>query len=143
MGLRGRGARAAGTVAAPSVGSPSCPRALPDPHMDTEAQDGAEVQDGAEALSEGCSLAEVSEGPPAQWSVPEVCAWLDARCGDGDLVQLAAEHGVSGRALLRMTEGTLRRMGVAPRSRRRELLRELLGLRLQQELEELLSIAGE
>eukprot|EP00075_Anas_platyrhynchos_P003003 XP_005026490.2 protein aveugle isoform X3 [Anas platyrhynchos] len=110
--------------------------------MDTEAQDGAEVQDGAEALSEGCSLAEVSEGPPAQWSVPEVCAWLDARCGDGDLVQLAAEHGVSGRALLRMTEGTLRRMGVAPRSRRRELLRELLGLRLQQELEELLSIAG-
>lgn len=30
--------------------------------MDTEAQDGAEVQDGAEALSEGCSLAEVSEG---------------------------------------------------------------------------------
>lgn len=85
---------------------------------------------------------QVSEGPPAQWSVPEVCAWLDARCGDGDLVQLAAEHGVSGRALLRMTEGTLRRMGVAPRSRRRELLRKLLGLRLQQELEELLSIAG-
>lgn len=85
---------------------------------------------------------QVSEGPPAQWSVPEVCAWLDAWCGDGDLVQLVAEHGVSGRALLRMTEGTLRRMGVAPRSRRQELLWELLGLRLQQELEELLSIAG-
>ncbi|KQK80814.1 hypothetical protein AAES_89469 [Amazona aestiva] len=33
-------------------------------------------------------------------------------------------------------------MGVTPRSRRRELLRELLQLRLQQELEELLSIVG-
>lgn len=85
---------------------------------------------------------QVSEGPPAQWTVPEVCAWLGARRGDGDLAQLAAEHAVTGRALLRLTEGTLRRMGVAPRSRRRELLRELLGLRLQQELEELLSIAG-
>lgn len=85
---------------------------------------------------------QVSEGPPAQWTVPEVCAWLGARRGDRDLAQLAAEHAVTGRALLRLTEGTLRRMGVAPRSRRRELLRELLGLRLQQELEELLSIAG-
>ncbi|KAF1649954.1 Sterile alpha motif domain-containing protein 12, partial [Eudyptes chrysocome] len=97
------------------------------------------LQDGAEALLEGCPTAEVSR-PAGQWTVAEVGAWLTARSGAGELAELAREHAVSGRALLRLTEGTLRRMGVAPRSRRRELLRELLRLRLQQELEELLSV---
>ncbi|XP_015715234.1 sterile alpha motif domain-containing protein 12-like isoform X2 [Coturnix japonica] len=96
------------------------------------------VQDGAEELQKGCLHKEVS---PAQWTVPEVCAWLGAR--HGDLAPLAAEHAITGRALLRLTEGTLQRMGVAPCSRRWELLQELLGLRLQQELEELLCIVGE
>ncbi|OXB60642.1 hypothetical protein ASZ78_001431 [Callipepla squamata] len=118
------------------------------------------VQDGAEAPQEGCLPNEMSQGqclqppqqrdnpsssfssptqvPPTQWTVQEVCAWLGAR--HGDLALLAAEHAVTGRALLRLTEGTLQRMGVAPCSRRWELLQELLGLRLQQELEELLSI---
>ncbi|KAF1501172.1 Sterile alpha motif domain-containing protein 12, partial [Eudyptula minor] len=99
------------------------------------------LQDGAEALLEGCPTAEVSR-PVGQWTVAEVGAWLTARSGAGELAELVREHAVSGRALLRLTEGTLRRMGVAPRSRRRELLRELLRLRLQQELEELLSIVG-
>jgi len=71
-----------------------------------------------------------------------VGAWLAARSGTTELAELAHEHGVSGRALLRLTEGTLRRMGVTPRSRRRELLRELLRLRLQQELGELLRLVG-
>ncbi|NWZ47422.1 SAM12 protein, partial [Haliaeetus albicilla] len=99
------------------------------------------VQDGAEALLEGCPMAEVSR-PAGQWTVAEVGAWLAARSGTRELAELAQEHAVSGRVLLRLTEGTLRRMGVAPWSRRRELLRELLRLRLQQELEELLSIVG-
>ncbi|XP_065587192.1 sterile alpha motif domain-containing protein 12-like [Cyrtonyx montezumae] len=108
-----------------------------------------QVRDGAEVLQEGCLPNEMSQGqclqppqqvPPTQWTVQEVCAWLGAR--HGDLALLAAEHAVTGRALLRLTEGTLQRMGVAPCSRRWELLQELLGLRLQQELEELLSIVG-
>ncbi|XP_064304464.1 sterile alpha motif domain-containing protein 12-like isoform X2 [Phalacrocorax carbo] len=108
------------------------------------------VQDGAEVPPEGRPTAEASEGccrrerrPAGQWTVAEVGAWLAARSGSAELAELAREHDVSGRALLRLTEGTLRRMGVAPRNRRRELLRELLRLRLQQELEELLSIVGE
>ncbi|KAM6366302.1 protein aveugle-like [Alca torda] len=92
-------------------------------------------QDGAEAAPEGC--------PTAEWTVSEVGAWLAARSGAGELTELAHQHAVSGRVLLRLTEGTLRRMGVSPRSRRRELLRELLRLRLRQELQELLSIVGE
>ncbi|NXK18589.1 AVE protein, partial [Arenaria interpres] len=78
----------------------------------------------------------------SQWTVAEAGAWLAARSGAGELVELAHRHAVSGRVLLRLTEGTLRRMGVSPRSRRRELLRELLRLRLQQQLQELLSIVG-
>ncbi|KAM9017732.1 sterile alpha motif domain-containing protein 12-like isoform 1-T6 [Guaruba guarouba] len=104
------------------------------------------VQDGAEASLEGCPMSEESEEkqrPVAQWTVAEAGAWLAARSGAGELLELAHEHDVSGRVLLRLTEGTLRRMGVTPRSRRRELLRELLQLRLQQELEELLSIVGQ
>lgn len=111
---------------------------------------GLERQAGDEGTSQLAPLlpAQVSEEawweqrPAGQWTVAEVGAWLAARSGTRELAELAQEHAVSGRVLLRLTEGTLRRMGVAPRSRRRELLRELLRLRLQQELEELLSIVG-
>lgn len=56
IGVQGAVLTPAFAAPPPFAGSPGCPHALPDPHMD------AEVQDGAEALSEGCSLAEVSEG---------------------------------------------------------------------------------
>ncbi|XP_074009771.1 protein aveugle-like [Numenius arquata] len=107
------------------LGSLSCPL----PNMDTQEQD------GAKAPPERC--------PTTEWTVAEVGAWLAARSGAGELAELAHQHAISGRVLLRLTEGTLRRMGVSPRSRRRDLLRELLRLRLQQELQELLSIVGE
>ncbi|XP_064304463.1 sterile alpha motif domain-containing protein 12-like isoform X1 [Phalacrocorax carbo] len=114
--------------------------------MELEGQAGARGDIPARPLlpaqaSEGCCRRE--RRPAGQWTVAEVGAWLAARSGSAELAELAREHDVSGRALLRLTEGTLRRMGVAPRNRRRELLRELLRLRLQQELEELLSIVGE
>ncbi|XP_030800670.1 protein aveugle-like [Camarhynchus parvulus] len=101
------------------------------------------AEDGAEEPQEGSPEAEVPEGPqrPAgQWSGPEAGSWLAAH---GGAAGLAREHGLTGRALLRLSESSLRRMGVTPRSRRRELLRELLRLRLQQEMQELRSIAGE
>ncbi|NXP29145.1 AVE protein, partial [Scytalopus superciliaris] len=99
------------------------------------------VQDGAEAPLDGCPETEVKEphGPAGQWSVCEVGSWLGAHGGPAEL---AHAHAVTGRVLLRLSEGSLRRMGVTPRSRRRELLRELLRLRLQQEVRELRSIAG-
>ncbi|XP_041885415.1 protein aveugle-like isoform X2 [Corvus kubaryi] len=111
----------------------------------------APAQDGAEAPLERCPEAEGPRGqpgspspPPAgRWSGAEVGSWLAAHGGSGGLAELAREHALTGRALLRLTEGSLRRMGVTPRSRRRELLRELLRLRLQQEIQELRSIAGE
>ncbi|NWV82498.1 AVE protein, partial [Dasyornis broadbenti] len=99
------------------------------------------AQDGAEAPLEGCPEAEVPEGPQ-RWSGAEVGSWLAAHGGAAGLAELAREHALTGRALLRLGEGALRRMGVTPRSRRRELLRELLRLRLQHEIRELRSIAG-
>nr|XP_054508984.1 protein aveugle-like isoform X1 [Agelaius phoeniceus] len=101
------------------------------------------AEDGAEAPQERSPEAEVPEGPrrPAgQWSGAEAGSWLAAH---GGAAGLAREHGLTGRALLLLSEGSLRRMGVTPRSRRRELLRELLRLRLQQEVQELRSLAGE
>uniref|UniRef100_A0A670HMQ7 SAM domain-containing protein n=1 Tax=Podarcis muralis TaxID=64176 RepID=A0A670HMQ7_PODMU len=68
--------------------------------------------------------------PVAQWTVSEVCSWL--RRG----------HAISGKALLRLTDETLERMGVAPWSLRQELLREVLHLRIQQEMKDLLDITG-
>ncbi|XP_074803083.1 uncharacterized protein LOC141984040 [Natator depressus] len=81
--------------------------------------------------------------PVAQWTVPEVCAWLSSGAlgAQGPLVQAARSHAISGRALLRLTEGTLQRMGVAPGCLRRQLLQEALQLRIQQEVQELLDIA--
>lgn len=91
-----------------------------------------------------CPPAQVPGGqqrPAGRWSQTEVGSWLEAH-GAG-LAGLAREHALTGRALLRLTEeGSLRRLGVTPRSRRRELQRELLRLRLQQEMQELRSIAG-
>ncbi|XP_032911618.1 protein aveugle-like [Catharus ustulatus] len=101
------------------------------------------AQDGAEAALEGSPEAE-GPSPPAQaarlWSGSQVGSWLAEH---GGAAELAREHALTGRALLRLNEGSLRRMGVTPRSRRRELLRELLRLRLLQELRELRSIAAE
>ncbi|XP_030324677.1 protein aveugle-like [Calypte anna] len=98
------------------------------------------VRDGAEEPLEQWPTTE--QRPVGHWSVAEVGSWLAARGWAGDLVEVARDHHVSGRVLLRVTEGTLQRMGVTPGGRRRDLLRDVLRLRLQQELRDLLSIAA-
>ncbi|CAM5130627.1 unnamed protein product [Natator depressus] len=120
--------------------------------MESWAHNGTEAQPVgspfAETDSEG-ARAPLGHGlaggrkPVAQWTVPEVCAWLSSGAlgAQGPLVQAARSHAISGRALLRLTEGTLQRMGVAPGRLRRQLLQEALQLRIQQEVQELLDIA--
>lgn len=79
----------------------------------------------------------------AQWTVSEVCAWLDSRplgAPGGPLLEAASIHAISGKALLRLTEETMERMGIVPQSLRQQLLREVLCLRIQQEMEGLLGI---
>ncbi|XP_015270658.1 PREDICTED: sterile alpha motif domain-containing protein 12-like [Gekko japonicus] len=79
----------------------------------------------------------------AQWTVLEVCAWLDSRAlgaHGAPLLEAASNHAISGKALLRLTEEKMKRMGIVPQSLRQLLLREVLCLRIQQEMEDLLVI---
>ncbi|XP_048372357.1 sterile alpha motif domain-containing protein 12-like isoform X1 [Sphaerodactylus townsendi] len=78
-----------------------------------------------------------------QWTVSEVCAWLDSRplgVHGGPLLETASNHAISGKALLRLTEETMERMGIVPQSLRKVLMHEILCLRIQQEMEDLLDI---
>ncbi|XP_023965348.2 sterile alpha motif domain-containing protein 12-like [Chrysemys picta bellii] len=119
--------------------------------MESWAHNGTEAQPVGSPFTETDSEGPLGHGlaggrkPVAQWTVSEVCAWLSSRAlgARGPLVQAARSHAISGRALLRLTEGTLQRMGVAPGSQRRQLLQEVLQLRVQQEVQELLDIADE
>lgn len=75
--------------------------------------------------------------------MPEVCAWLSNRplgAEGGPLLEAANSHAISGKVLLRLTDETLERMGIASRSLRQALLHEVLCLRIQQEMEDLLDI---
>lgn len=79
----------------------------------------------------------------AEWTVSEVCAWLDSRplgAHGGPLLEAASNHAISGKALLRLTEKSMERMGIVPQSLRQQLLHEVLCLRIQQEMEDLLDI---
>ncbi|KAJ1158559.1 hypothetical protein NDU88_011247 [Pleurodeles waltl] len=80
--------------------------------------------------------------PISQWSVEDVCHWL--RSGEfacsAPIVDLAQIHAISGRALLRLTDEKLEKMGVGTRSQRQDLMERVLKLRLQQEIEDLLLI---
>lgn len=78
-----------------------------------------------------------------QWTVPEVCAWLSNRhlgAQEGCLLEAANSHAISGKVLLRLTDETLKRMGITPGRLRQELLHEVLCLRIQQEMKDLLDI---
>ncbi|XP_031757804.1 sterile alpha motif domain-containing protein 12 [Xenopus tropicalis] len=85
---------------------------------------------------------EVWEKPVSEWTVQDVCLWLQyGPLQDGaGLVQAAYTHSISGRALLRLTDSLLKRMGIYQEKLRRLILVEVLELRLQQELHQLLHI---
>ncbi|XP_062979780.1 sterile alpha motif domain-containing protein 12-like [Elgaria multicarinata webbii] len=107
---------------------------------------GLERQLGDAAGSERDSEESEARRPVAQWTVAEVCSWLSGRplgAQGRPLLEVARGHAISGKALLRLTEETLERMGVGPGGLRRELLHEVLHLRIQQEMEDLLDIAEE
>ncbi|XP_053317206.1 sterile alpha motif domain-containing protein 12-like [Spea bombifrons] len=85
---------------------------------------------------------EVWDKPVCEWTVQDVCCWLHTGpLQDGvGLVQAAFTHSINGRALLRLTDENLQRMGVHRQDLRRVILLEVLELRLQQELQQLLYI---
>ncbi|XP_026527335.1 sterile alpha motif domain-containing protein 12-like [Pseudonaja textilis] len=107
---------------------------------------GMEKSQAQSAGLEKGSKEEEARRPVAQWTAAEVCAWLRGKTlgtPGSPLLEAANSHAISGKALLRLSEETLERMGIAPKSLREELLQEILLLRIQQEMEDLLDISDE
>ncbi|KAM4040232.1 sterile alpha motif domain-containing protein 12-like isoform 1-T2 [Anomaloglossus baeobatrachus] len=86
---------------------------------------------------------EIWEKPVSDWSVQDVCSWLQygPLQNAAGLVQAAYSHQISGRALLRLTDNLLQRMGIQQENLRQSILVEVLELKLQQEIQQLLLIA--
>ncbi|XP_069461610.1 sterile alpha motif domain-containing protein 12-like isoform X2 [Ambystoma mexicanum] len=101
--------------------------------METQSQD-----------SRGSKQPKISvwQKPICEWTVEDVCRWLKstAFAGSALMVDMATIHAVSGRALLRLTDGKLEKMGIVGKSQRQELMEQVLQLRLQREMEDLLQI---
>lgn len=95
--------------------------------------------------SEGSDDEIIWEKPVSDWTVQDVCSWLQygPLQNSAGLVQSAYTHNISGRALLRLSDDLLQRMGIHQESLRRIILVEVLELKLQQELQQLLLITEE
>ncbi|XP_071778474.1 sterile alpha motif domain-containing protein 12-like [Centroberyx gerrardi] len=78
------------------------------------------------------------------WSVEEVSDWVQEQYPAqlSTLHTAVIEHAISGRALLRMKEHHLERLGVEAEEQQ-EILQDLLLLRVQDELENLNDIYSE
>ncbi|XP_041044598.1 sterile alpha motif domain-containing protein 12-like isoform X2 [Carcharodon carcharias] len=77
--------------------------------------------------------------PVALWTEDEVCKWIRSQYPSQSsiFVEAISEHAISGRALLRLTAGKLEQMGIAQESHRQSLLKEILQLRIQDDVESL------
>ncbi|XP_018597959.1 sterile alpha motif domain-containing protein 12-like [Scleropages formosus] len=78
------------------------------------------------------------------WTVEEVQRWVQQQYPTGQTAFLlaVASHSISGRALLRMGELQLSRMGIAPKQQQ-EILQGVMLLRVQEELENINDIFSE
>ncbi|XP_072913215.1 sterile alpha motif domain-containing protein 12-like [Hemitrygon akajei] len=102
---------------------------------------------GAQLELEECKIrvvknTEMTNKPVSLWTVDDVCEWIESRFPghSSGFVEVIYGHAVSGRALLRMTEGKLEQMGIDEENHRHSLLQEILQLRIQDDVESLTSI---
>ncbi|XP_064196452.1 sterile alpha motif domain-containing protein 12-like isoform X4 [Anguilla rostrata] len=88
------------------------------------------------AISQGTGMGSCKR--VSNWTVEEVHVWATAQYPSSQATfrQAVSSHAISGRALLRMSEHQLERMGVGAKQQR-EILRDILLLRVREELENL------
>ncbi|KAJ8355853.1 hypothetical protein SKAU_G00186470 [Synaphobranchus kaupii] len=74
----------------------------------------------------------------SNWTVEEVYDWVTAQypSNHATFLQAVDNHAISGRALLRISEQQLERMGVGP-EQQQGILQDVMLLRVQEELENL------
>lgn len=74
--------------------------------------------------------------PVALWSQQDVCKWLKKHCPNQHQVYSDSfkQHDITGRALMRLTDRKLERMGIMQESQRQFILQQVLQLRVREEV---------
>ncbi|XP_062922360.1 sterile alpha motif domain-containing protein 12 isoform X3 [Mobula hypostoma] len=84
--------------------------------------------------------------PVALWTQQEVCKWLKKHCPNQyqTYSESFKQHDITGRALLRLTDKKLERMGIVQEAQRQHVLQQVLHLRVREEVRnlQLLTQAG-
>ncbi|XP_055013581.1 sterile alpha motif domain-containing protein 12 [Boleophthalmus pectinirostris] len=74
--------------------------------------------------------------PVALWTVQDVCKWLKKHCPNQHQIYSDAfkQHDITGRALMRLTDRKLERMGIVQEAQRQHILQQVLQLRVREEV---------
>lgn len=74
--------------------------------------------------------------PVALWSVQDVCKWLKKHCPNQHQIYSDSfkQHDITGRALMRLTDRKLERMGIIQEVQRQCILQQVLQLRVREEV---------
>ncbi|XP_058832934.1 protein aveugle [Topomyia yanbarensis] len=77
--------------------------------------------------------------PVYLWTVTDTQKWLRRHCSErcGKYTDLFQRHEITGRALLRITDYSLNRMGIADEKDREDILREMIKQRLKTDIMEI------
>ncbi|XP_060915382.1 sterile alpha motif domain-containing protein 12 isoform X3 [Labrus mixtus] len=74
--------------------------------------------------------------PVALWTQQDVCKWLKKHCPNQHQIYSDSfkQHDITGRALMRLTDRKLERMGIMQESQRQHILQQVLQLRVREEV---------
>uniref|UniRef100_A0A3P8TRA8 SAM domain-containing protein n=1 Tax=Amphiprion percula TaxID=161767 RepID=A0A3P8TRA8_AMPPE len=74
--------------------------------------------------------------PVALWTQQDVCKWLKKHCPNQHQIYSDSfkQHDITGRALMRLTDRKLERMGIMQDGQRQHILQQVLQLRVREEV---------
>ncbi|XP_030203564.1 sterile alpha motif domain-containing protein 12 [Gadus morhua] len=74
--------------------------------------------------------------PVALWTQQDVCKWLKKHCPNQHQIYNDSfrQHDITGRALMRLTDRKLERMGIMQEAQRQHILQQVLQLRVREEV---------
>ncbi|XP_029421722.1 sterile alpha motif domain-containing protein 12 isoform X2 [Nannospalax galili] len=77
--------------------------------------------------------------PVALWTQQDVCKWLKKHCPNQYQIYSDSfrQHDITGRALLRLTDKKLERMGISQENLRQHILQQVLQLKVREEVRNL------
>ncbi|XP_053415267.1 sterile alpha motif domain-containing protein 12 isoform X3 [Nycticebus coucang] len=92
----------------------------------------------AEAETAKSAVVKLSK-PVALWTQQDVCKWLKKHCPNQYQIYSESfkQHDITGRALLRLTDKKLERMGIAQENLRQHILQQVLQLKVREEVRNL------